>query len=205
MGQSEDAISGFYLKILDALLNVDDNVTLKLANSTWGDSNFSIKSDYVSTLEAVYSASSHSEDFSKRTTVDIINSWCAKQTENRIIRFIDEISPDLRLILLNALYYHGAWTEEFEDPVQDKFTHSDGSTSTEWMLTGIRKLKYSENDHFKCIEIPYGNGAFVMDMILPTETGSAKPWASFTEETWSEMTAAMKEIVARRARYRIYI
>jgi len=192
--KSEDAIGTFYLKILEAILNTDSNVTLGIANSLWYDTGFSLSPAYITRMEDVFSATSHIEDFSNPSVaLNTINNWCAEQTDNKITRFLDEISPDSRLILLNALYYKGSWTDGFEKPAQGKFTHDDGSISTEWMISDRRKVRYSETEDYKCIEIPYGNGSFAMDLILPLETDDENPWASFTNDKWTDLATNFSE------------
>lgn len=177
-----EVINDFYLKMLESLCNADNRVKLAIANSAWNDKKFLLKQDYVTKLESVYSASVNCVDFSDPETIDIINEWCANHTNNKIVRFIENLDPTCKLMLLNALYFQGSWTAEFEEPSEELYTHSDGTTSFENMLAGNFNLRYSESPYFKCVEIPYGNGAFTMNLLLPLYGDTPDPWAEFTED-----------------------
>lgn len=54
-----------------------------------------------------YNAWVESLDFSSASAIATINAWCARNTENRLVDIMDEISPEARLILINALYFKG--------------------------------------------------------------------------------------------------
>lgn len=40
---------------------------------------------------------------------DMINSWVANKTNNKIQRLVDSVSPSTQLMLLNAVSFNGQW------------------------------------------------------------------------------------------------
>jgi serpin B len=75
------------------------------------------------------------------------------------------------MYLLNAIYFKGIWISEFSKNKTEKkmFTHEDGSTVNVDMMNQTSKFKYKNDDLLQIVELPYGNGAFSMMVLLPQE------------------------------------
>ena len=57
----------------------------------------------------------------------MINSWVANKTNNKIKNLVDSVSPNTQLILLNAVSFSGQWKVKFEQkPKKGLFTKLDG-------------------------------------------------------------------------------
>ncbi|XP_008284485.1 plasma protease C1 inhibitor isoform X2 [Stegastes partitus] len=57
----------------------------------------------------------------------MINSWVANKTGNKITHLVDSISPSAQLILLNAVSFSGQWKVKFDTkPKKGHFTKLDG-------------------------------------------------------------------------------
>ena len=82
---------------------------------------------------------------------------------------MDAPNRDLVMALMNALYFYGKWSFEFEDAKKENFVNISGNTSKTEMMHSRDDLRYSEYDGFRMVTLPYGNGAFAMDVILPDE------------------------------------
>ena len=108
-------------------------------------------------------------DFSKQATVDRINGWCSEKTHGKIPSIMDEPDPRMVMALVNALYFNGKWSFDFDEKIKkEDFTTISGGKSKVDMMTAQLK-SYSEYDGFSMVSLPYGNGAFCMDVILPSE------------------------------------
>lgn len=68
-------------------------------------SGFCCKNTFIDINKLKYNAWVESLDFSSASAIATINAWCARNTENRLVDIMDEISPEARLILINALYF----------------------------------------------------------------------------------------------------
>lgn len=75
------------------------------------------------------------------------------------------------MFLINAIYFKGNWTYEFDKDLttDDIFTKTDGSTVAVQMMKQEGEFDYFENQEFQAINLPYGDGDFSMMLILPTQ------------------------------------
>jgi len=73
------------------------------------------------------------------------------------------------MLLINAIYFKGKWKTQFEskNTIQSPFFKSNGSTSDVPMMKQKSELKIFRGEGFTIGEFPYGQGNFVMDIILP--------------------------------------
>ena len=167
-GRTADEVNAYYKSILKALSSADRKVSFSLANSLWTAQEFSAKSAYRNTLKKVYGADVYSVDFAKQATVDKINGWSNSKTNGLVPQIIDRINGSTQMMLLNALYFKGEWTDKFREEANQKGTFSclDGTTSQAVYMNQLRKGGYADEDVCVC-RMPYGNGAFYMEAILP--------------------------------------
>ena len=87
-----------------------------------------------------------------------------------IPRVIDERTFDQFAVsyLLNALYFKGAWSSPF-DAAETKDEPFGGGPVVPMMHQEHINLKYTENDLYQAVNLPYGNGAYRMTVFLPRE------------------------------------
>ena len=141
-----------------------------------------------------YNAWVENLDFSSLSAITTINAWCTKNTENRLVDIMDEISPEARLILINALYFKGKWTNPFSKEVtkNDLFTNIDGEQVKVDMMCQEEFFRCMNNEKFTIAEFPYGNEAFSMVVVLPVENSSLEEsllWLS--NDTWKQCETQM--------------
>ena len=75
------------------------------------------------------------------------------------------------MALLNATYFKGIWKDKFKEKNSFKgnFTAPDKSSFVEYMKQESFEANVYEDKDCKLIELPYGNEAFSMVVILPNE------------------------------------
>lgn len=122
---------------LNPLLAQVDQYEFRSANALWAQSGFHIEKPYLDAIARFYPSGGLFEvDFARDpvASANRINAWVSEGTRERIKEFIspDKISPATRLVLTNAVYFKGEWSEPFEaeDTADADFTSDDGSTST---------------------------------------------------------------------------
>lgn len=77
------------------------------------------------------------------------------------------------MFLLNAIYFNGRWTYQFDESNTRKatFNLADGSTREVNMMQQTHAFAYKENEHFQAIRLPYGEKKlWNMIIVLPRET-----------------------------------
>jgi serpin B len=165
-----DEINAHYQTLMRALLAVDPLTALAIANSIWSNKNYSVKPTFYEVNQTYYDAEALSRDFSLTSTLDEINKWCADNTNSRIPKILDVIPPNAIMYLLNAVYFKGQWKFQFdkEKTYDANFSLADGSLKNVKMMNqdNVTVPSY-EDGMLQCIDLPYGNGAFSMMVILP--------------------------------------
>jgi serpin B len=183
---SLEEMNAFYKKLTEGLLAVDGETILGIANSIWADKDLTLLPDFINVNESNYQAEVSNLDFKSPSAVSTINDWVSGKTYGHISKLLDNTAGAAYLI--NALYFNGIWSEPFEDTVQETFTNADGSTTRKEMLNGKeRSYRYHEAEGLQIAELPYGNGAYSMIVLLPrADMTLESTTAKLTAENWEQ-------------------
>ncbi len=143
-------------------------ITIESANSVWISDDFSVRNGYVNTLEKDFDALVGNYDFSDPATVRMINDWCSEHTNGKISDIIDRLSPDMALVLVNALYFNAPWEKAFNPELthKDIFYGSQGEDKID-MMYKKDTYQYAECQGFQFVRIPYAGGRYSMYVVLP--------------------------------------
>jgi serine protease inhibitor len=171
-GISPDNINNSYKNLSGALLNVDKRVNISIANSVWIENNFIVKKSFTSILTDFYYAESRSFGVADPMAPKQINSWIESKTNGLIKEMVDKLNDNTVMLLINAIYFKGKWKSQFDpkNTVQKPFYKSDGTSSEVRMMKQTSNFKIFPGQGFILAEFPYGQGNFVMDIILPNVT-----------------------------------
>lgn len=93
------------------------------------------------------------------------------------------------MYLINALYFKGIWKSQFQksDTRQENFTNSDDTQRKVDMMNQTKRFNYAQNSAFSIAELPYGNEAFSMVLLLPAEDKTLdESLSELTYENWKE-------------------
>ena len=185
-GYTTEDINSLYRNLTGGLQKVDDKITLEIANSVWTQKDFPVKESFSTTLQENFHAEAFNVDFSASSTLGQINGWCSDKTHGMIPKMLDEISPYTRLMLINALYFKGSWTFEFNKKKSGNGTfHGEGKKGKMRFMNDRRTCLGLYSDTFKICEIPYASGLFTLDVILPNEDVDFS-FPAFSQEYSSE-------------------
>jgi len=190
-GLTPEEISASYKMLINALQNLDRDAVLKITNAIFYKNGFSVKPDFLNLNNEYYDAEVDDLDFSVPSSVETINNWVADKTNNKIVKIIETLSPDDRMVLLNAIYFNGIWSTKFdEDGTKPRnFRKPDGSNIEIPMMNKEDALNYSTNSLFQAIELPYGNGNYNMTVLLPQEGNSSQSIIDeLSAEDWKSWT-----------------
>ena len=168
-GITPEAINESYKNLTEALLSVDKRVLISIANSVWTENDFIVKQTFINILKNYYNAESKSFDINDAAAPDKINAWIEDKTNGLIKEMIDELNDNTVMLLINAIYFKGKWQSRFDatKTVQEPFYKPGGSSSDVPMMKQKADFKVYQGDGFILAEFPYGQGNFVMDVILP--------------------------------------
>lgn len=169
-GLSEQEINEAYQGLIELLRGADPRVTLRVANSIWGREGYPILQDFIDTNTEYFGAEVQSLDFNDPQSVNIINDWVSNATESRIPEIVDPpIPPEVMLYLINAVYFKGSWTAQFdpEDTHDGIFTAHSGAQQTVQMMMRNGKMRRHINEDLEIVDLPYGWDRYSMAVILP--------------------------------------
>lgn len=199
---SRDEITRAYEGLLELLPDLDPSVELSIANSAWANEDVEFHESYIERLAASFDARTESLDFADPASVDVINRWVDRNTKGRIEEIVDELDPDLVMILVNAMAFDAPWTTRFDpdDTRPADFTREDGSTVTVDMMsledaTVLRGgVELGDDSGLSAVELPYGGGAFSMVVAVPWGAASIRDVvARMDRDAWDELLASFEE------------
>jgi len=170
-GITTDALNNSYMELTKALLSVDKRVLMSIANSVWTENDFIVKQAFIDILTNFYDAESKPFDINDATAPDKINAWIEANTNGLIKEMINELEDNTVMLLINAIYFKGKWGSEFDasKTVQETF-YKTGSNQVEVpMMKQKNDFMVYEGNGFVVAEFPYGQGNFVMNVILPND------------------------------------
>jgi serine protease inhibitor len=170
-GMSATDINDYYRIMLSTLPSIDPTTKLSIANSLWFRTGLEVKPDFLKVNSDYFNAYIKQMDFSQAWALDTINNWCAKKTNNLIKNPLDKISPDAVMYLVNAIYFKGIWRKHFEtkNTQEANFTNEFGNQVKVNMMYQKDTFNFVQDDNAQYLDMPYGNNAFCMTVILPND------------------------------------
>lgn len=165
---SRDEVGGYYQKMVEGLVKADTNVEFTSANSFWAAKDLTLKPDFLSRLKQYFAAEGYSVNFSDPATLGQINQWCSDKTDGKIPNMLSDLDSDTRLMLINALLFKAPWRLTWQVKQNRDFNAAGGATvKKDYLYTAEQDLTYGDFGDFELVRVPYGNGAYLMDVILP--------------------------------------
>ena len=144
----------------------------ELANGIWTRPGTTWHEQFLQTMRECYKAGIGTVDFTSQEGIDEINGWVNDKTHGMIPNILDgPLSPDLAMLLADALYFKGSWSVPF-DPDLTKagiFHNADGTDVQTDMMRVTDYFRIGKTDKFLTLNLYYGNYDFSMTIFLPTE------------------------------------
>ncbi len=168
-GLTSMEINESYRSLIDLLHALDRRVDFRLANSIWYRLGLPIAQAFVQTNRTYFDAVVQGLDFADPRAPDVINAWVRKHTNGRIDKMVEQIEDQTVMFLLNAIYFKGTWTYEFDpnDTRDDTFNRLDGTPMPIKMMHLTGELPYTRDNAAQIVELPYGNDFYSMLVVLP--------------------------------------
>ncbi|MBW4577202.1 MAG: serpin family protein [Aphanothece sp. CMT-3BRIN-NPC111] len=156
------------------LANPDAGVQLSIANSLWARKGVPFKQKFINRNLQFYQAKVTDLNFYDPGSADIINNWVKENTRGKIERIIDNLKYDDVLFLINAIYFKGKWTNEFDksQTANYPFTRLDGTQKQHPMMSQTGKYSYYENNTFQAVSLPYGKERLSLYIFQPKQNTS---------------------------------
>lgn len=170
-GYSLDELNAVYGKIVEGLRKVDTSADLEMANSIWTAKGMSVNKTFKELLADNYDAEASDVDFLSQSDIDRINKWCDDKTHGMVPSIISHPDENLKLLILNALYFKGQWSHKFNKNMtfKDEFKSLSGEEVQLDFMRQAEEFSYYVDDELQFCVLPFGNKGFCMDILLPRE------------------------------------
>lgn len=187
-GLTTEEINQSYKSLIELLMQLDPKVQFQIANSIWYRQEMNFEQEFIDLNKTFFDAVVRGLNFNDPNAKDIINAWVKEKTNGRIEKIVEQINPDHVMFLINAIYFKGIWTYQF-DPAhtQDDWFITDGGSQTPCKMMHVTgDFSYFANESFQAIDLPYGDAGFTMTIVLPKKpTHIDSLIAQLTPEKWS--------------------
>jgi serpin B len=182
---TDQEVNESYQDLMSQLVTLDDQVQFSIANSIWYRLGYNVLEAFISANQEYFDAAVEDLDFSDPGAVDIINGWIDDNTNGKIKDMLDYIPGNAVMYLINAIYFNATWKYQFdpEETFSDDFNLEGGGTHPSYFMQVEGTFNHTYQEHFTAVEMPYGDSAFSMVVLLPNPGVSI---ASLVEELSAE-------------------
>lgn len=142
---------------------------LAVANSVWRDLAVSVEPAYEALVRRTFDAELMAAPFAEPATVGAVNGWVSKHTEGKIPTIVGEIPAAVRMLLVNAIYFKGAWKAAFKPArtVDADFHAAGGATVKVSMMTTNDEVHGYLGEGYRAAKLPYQGDELAMVVLLP--------------------------------------
>lgn len=196
-GLNHADLNSGYAQLKPALENPDPKVALAIANSLWAKRGTTFNPAFIQRNKQFYGAEVTELDFGDPGALRTINAWVADKTKGKISKIVDRINGQSILFLINAIYFKGTWTAEFDKAKtkEEDFTTAAGRVKRQPMMHQSGRYRYHEGKDFQAVSLPYGGGRVSMYIILPAKGISlAEFQKNLTAPNWDAWLKEFSEI-----------
>jgi serpin B len=147
-------------------------------------------------------------DFNSPNALETINGWVKSSTKGEIPAILEKLEPDARFVILNAVYFRGAWELAFDPTRTAKapFTRADGSKREDVpMMSATFPAQLAALGELQAVWLPYAGKDVAMVVIAPGTDRGPTLVADTLKSTSIEklIAAASKEAQERPVHVRL--
>ncbi|HEY9450834.1 MAG TPA: serpin family protein [Gemmatimonadaceae bacterium] len=185
-----------YRSLIDLLRGLDPSVDFRIANSIWYRDGLSVEQSFVDATKKYFDAEVASLDFGSPGAVGTINDWVKRSTNDKIDEIITTIPDDIVMYLVNAIYFKGSWTAQFDRSMtsDQPFYAANGSHPSVPMMWVEGNFPAAATGEYTAVELPYGGGAYSMVIVVPGEELSVDSLITELDtDRWEALLAGLTE------------
>jgi serpin B len=192
-----ESVPGFVAeekKTRQSLSSADPKVRLDIANSFWLNKNVRYRASFIAAARSGFAADAFQREFNPATLKEL-NSWVANATSGRIPGILDHFDPNDVAVLIDAVYFKGAWQHRFDKASTRprEFHPLNGPSFQHPMMTHTDSYDYYENAKVQAVRMPYGSGRLAMIAVLPSKDSNLADFhAHLDSAAWSGLRSGMR-------------
>jgi serpin B len=175
---SPDAESRQTRDLAQALQSQTGGSEFTVANAAWVEQTMRLRPEYARAVRDDLGGTIEPVPFiaNQPAALRTINAWAARETHDRIPEILTGQNPDRRLVLTNAVYFKGKWSDQFTANATrdgDFFTGETARVPAR-LMRQLTNARYMEMPTFQAADFDYDDGAFALAVFLPRQrTGLA--------------------------------
>jgi serine protease inhibitor len=177
-GVTSDELNLYYKSLIEELTQNNKDTKLTISNSIWYDDIFDVNQDFLRTNKTYFDAYAYKKDFGASDTPEIINNWVKQVTKDKIDKMVEEIDPNVVMMLFSSIYFDAKWEKPFskERTSQGEFNVNDKLKVNADFMYKKDNMKAFENDKEQAVMLPYNDGRFAFMAILPNENTDVREY-----------------------------
>ncbi len=199
-GMTNASVNEANQSLIALLRGLDPRVKFQIANSIWYRPEFAVEPAFLDATRTYFDARVEALDFDNPGASAIINNWVKQQTSGLIPEIVPTPIPvDVLMYLINAIYFKGDWTQQF-DRAQTQprpFRLGDGTSVDVPTMTYRDKgsLRTRTVPGARIVDLAYGGQAFSMTIALPNEGTTVESLVDgLTLEQWQQWTTGLDSV-----------
>ena len=189
-------IDAGYKSLIALLTSLDPSVSMAIANSIWYRNGIPFKQSFLDAGAYYFNATIKPLNFSDVAgSLATINGWVNTHTQGKIPSILQSITPENVMFLINAIYFKGSWRSRF-DAAQtvDAPFHSAAGDERVRLMHRHATMEYAETPTYQAVDLPYGDSAFTMTVVLPGPATSVEALAaSLDAQMWQTLTSRLHD------------
>jgi serpin B len=192
---TEAEVGESYKSLIALLRGLDPGVDFRIANSIWYRTGFPVHQSFLDAGRDWFDARVSALDFAAPSAVPTINDWVSTATVGKIPSILDRIEDDQVMFLINAIYFKGSWRTRV-DPARtvDAPFHGVAGDQSAKLMHRDGTMRLLRTADFDAVDLPYGNGAYSMTVLLPAAGKSADDvLASLQGPAWTAWTEQFRD------------
>jgi serpin B len=184
-----------YQSLIALLRELDPRVEFTLANSIWYRDGIPVVPAFVDLNQRYFDAQVRGLNFDDPGAAGVINAWVDETTHGKITEIVTPpIDPTTIMFLINAIYFQGDWTHQFDkDRTRpEPFLLPDGSQTSVPMMSaeGEIPVRVHWEETLTMLDLWYGGRAYSMTILVPRDPATIDEVArTVTQEQWNAWVA----------------
>jgi len=177
-GASPDQLAASFGALQRQLSDVEKKKGLELnvANGLWAQKDHPFLPAFLDEATKAYQANLQQTDFhtAAEPAREAINDWVSNQTKGKIADLLQPgvVNEATRLVLVNAIYFKGQWTRQFNknNTAPAPFSVTAQRKVQAHLMNLTAECKYAEVEGLQLLELPYLGDDLSMVVLLPRAT-----------------------------------
>lgn len=196
-GMTLQAVNESYQSLIALLRDLDPRVEFTLANAIWYRDGLAVVPEFVDRTQRYFGAQVVDLDFGDPGAAGAINAWVNEATRGKIDEIVSPpIDPNTIMFLINAIYFKGDWTQQFDRSLTkpEPFLQPDGSEVSVAMMSskGEMAVRHHWDPDYLVLDLAYGGGAYSMTIVVPQDPSAIGGLAtSVTQAQWNAWVASL--------------